>query len=126
MADEKKNVQKDTDDSRLLGAISYILGILALLFFLIKKEDKFVKFHAMQAALLNVLWFLVFIVLMVISFALAVVTIPLGGVGAMAWICILPLGLVMLVAILFGAWKAFQGEMYKMPLIGDLSDKYSN
>ncbi|MCX8200378.1 MAG: DUF4870 domain-containing protein [Candidatus Micrarchaeota archaeon] len=126
MADEKKNVQKGDDNSRLLGAISYFLGILAVLLFLVKKDDKFVKFHAVQAALLNILWIIVFVVWFVLSMVLAVVTIPIGGIGGMAWICVLPLGLVMLIVMLYGAWKAFSGEMWKMPLIGGLSDKYSS
>ena len=126
MADDKKNVPSGDDSSKLFAAISYFIGIFALLFFFIKKDDKFVKFHAVQSILLNVLWFVVFIVWGIISMVLAIVTIPIGGFGGMAWICILPMGLVVVVAMLYAAWMAYKGVMWKMPLIGGLSEKYSN
>ena len=35
-------------------------------------------------------------------------------------------GLAMLVAIIFASIKAFQGQMLKLPVIGDLADKWSD
>jgi uncharacterized membrane protein len=35
-------------------------------------------------------------------------------------------GLGLLAAIIFSAVKAFQGSIFKLPVIGDLADKWSN
>lgn len=129
MPDDKKStpakVTAEDNSSKLLAAISYLLGVFAIIIYLLKKDDKFVKFHAMQAVLLNMLWFAVFVLWAVISTILAVVTIPVGGVGGMAWFCVLPIGLVALVAVIYGLWKAFQGEMYQMPLVGKFAEQFS-
>ncbi|MCX8205843.1 MAG: DUF4870 domain-containing protein [Candidatus Micrarchaeota archaeon] len=123
---EAKPAKPSNDkDENILGVICYLLGVLALILYYVKKESKFVRFHAMQSALLNVVWLAVFIVLVGISMVLMIITIPLGGIGGMVYLCVLPLGLVAIAATVFGAWKAYQGEMYKMPFIGDYADKYS-
>lgn len=115
----------ENKDENILGVICYLLGVLALILYYVMKESKFIRFHAMQSALLSVVWFAVFIVLIGISFMLTIVTLPLGGIGGMVYLCVLPIGLVAIVTVVFGAWKAFEGEMYKMPVIGEYADRYS-
>ena len=41
-------------DENVAGLLSYITWILGLVFFLIEKDSRFVRFHAMQSILLNV------------------------------------------------------------------------
>ncbi|MEM0437901.1 MAG: DUF4870 domain-containing protein [Candidatus Micrarchaeia archaeon] len=124
-AEVKPSTPSNDKDDNILGALSYLLGVLAIILYLVKKESKFVRFHAMQATILAVAWTVVFIVLLGISFVLTIITMPLGGIGGMVYLCIFPLGLVALISLLFGAWKAFEGEMYKLPVIGGYADKYS-
>jgi len=127
MSGDNKSASKGagSDDSKVLGAIAYFLGFFAILLYLIKKEDKFVKFHSIQSILLNVVWMVVFTVLMIGSMSLTVVTAMMGGIGGLSMLCLPFVGLGVLVIVLFMMWKAFSGEMYKLPFIGDLADKYS-
>ncbi len=104
---EGKKTSKN-EDSNILAMLSY-LWILSVVFYIIKKdEDDFVVFHARQGMVLLgasiVLFFLGFI--------------PLLGwlVGFFGWIAIIVLSII-------GMIKAYQGERYNIPGVGDLAKK---
>ncbi|MCK4319767.1 DUF4870 domain-containing protein [Candidatus Micrarchaeota archaeon] len=109
------------NESKLLGAISYILGIFALIIYLIKKDDRFVRFHALQSAFLS-------IVIIVLTILFNIATMVLGaltaGIGAIAMLCTFPLFLVAFAYIIYLAYKAYQGEMVMVPMLGELAEKY--
>jgi len=90
------------------GALCYILGFISGIFFLVtEKENKFVRFHAMQ----SVMVFLGITLLMmfpIIGWTLSVFIAPLS-----------------LVLCLFLMYKAYLGEKFKLPVIGDLAEKHS-
>ena len=45
-------------DANLAAALSYVLGVITgLIFFLLEKQSRFVRFHALQAILFSVGWF---------------------------------------------------------------------
>lgn len=100
------------------AAVSYVLGwITGLIFFLIEKDDRFVRFHAMQSILLSVaimaLYFVVGILIVPMAFA------SLGFVFLLLnvlWIAILVLWIYMIV-------QAAQNKVFKLPLIGDMAAK---
>lgn len=83
---------------------SFIPG---LVFFLIEKENKFVRFHAMQSIILTVITALVCILLFWLVVPLIVMPI------------------IMLVGCIICAIKGYQNEQYKLPLIGNLAEKWS-
>ncbi len=119
-----------SDDTKLIGALCYIIGIIVPLYVLLteKKNDKFLAFHAWQSLLITVVWFVVYSIIMVgtlvLGFALAFVT---AGFGTMIIPCVmLVVLLVLLVMIVFLAWKAYQGERYKLPVLGDFAEKQAN
>lgn len=86
------------------GALCYLLGwITGLVFLLIEKEDKFVRFHAMQSVV-------TFGILTVASFA------PLVGWILSPFIAII--GLVLWLVLLV---KAYQGEEFELPVVGKLA-----
>ncbi len=59
-------------DQNLAGALAYLLGpITGILFLVLEKENRFVRFHAMQSTILGVGWIAVSIVLSLVSGALA-------------------------------------------------------
>jgi uncharacterized membrane protein len=87
-----------------------------------KKSDKFALFHAYQALIFGGA------VMVVYGGLLAVVTvlsIGTGGLGSVLYCMIAPVGLIVLVAALFTAYKAFQGEKYMLPVIGEMATKYA-
>lgn len=97
-------------NENLMGAASYLLGfITGLIFLLLEKESKFVRFHAMQSTLL---FGGVFVINWVLGF------IPILG-----WLVLVALSLASFILWIVCMWKAFQGEMYHVPFVGDLADK---
>jgi uncharacterized membrane protein len=118
----------------LAAALGYI-WIVGLIFFFIEKENKFIKFHGMQSVLYGALWFVVIIVLTILSMILAVV----GGVasaaagdaggilGMLLWlistIIWLFVPLAWFIGLILGAIKAYQGKVFKFPIIGNMAEK---
>lgn len=97
-------------EANVAGLLCYVLGwISGLVFILIEKENKFVRFHAMQSII-------VFGVLSVASIVLG--WIPLLNVVIVPLISVL--GLVLWIVLMV---KAYQGEKYKLPWAGDLAEK---
>lgn len=81
------------NDSQMLAVLSYFF-VLSIVFFIIKKDDKFVQFHARQG--------------IIISIIMMVGLVPVLGV---------PFFLLGFVLALIGASKAYIGEEYKIPFI---------
>ena len=115
MAENEKQSLGSTDSGikpNIAALLAYLLGfITGLVFILIEKNNKFVRFHAMQSIV-------TFGGLFVLQWIIALVPI-LGAVVS---------GLVSLLAV--GLWvvlmvKAYQGEKFKLPWIGEIAEKNS-
>jgi uncharacterized membrane protein len=103
MAESKSN-------ENLMGAASYLLGfITGVIFLLVEKQSKFVRFHAMQST--------------VLFGGLFVVNIALGFIPVLGWLVGLLLSFVAFILWIVCMWKAFQGEMYKVPFVGDIAEQ---
>ena len=91
-----------------VGALlAYLVGFVSgLVFFLIEKESKFVKFHAMQSIALSGGLFVLGLVLGFIPIVNLLV-ILLNLLGVALWIVCMV--------------KAYQGEWFKLPVVGDLA-----
>ena len=99
-------------EENIAALLSYVLGwITGLIFFLIEKDSKFVKFHAMQSII-------TFAGLMIVSWILSLL--PVIG-----WIISWLLGILALVLWIILMIKAYQGERFKLPIVGDLAEKWS-
>ena len=96
--------------SNIAGALAYFLGpVTGILFLLIEKDNKFVRFHAMQSTL---------------TFGgIFVLNIVLGFIPILGWIAGSLVSLVSLVLWIFLMYKAFNNEEYELPVIGDLARK---
>jgi len=98
-------------EPNLAGALAYLLGpITGVLFLLLEKESRFVRFHAMQSTI-------VFVGLFVVSVVLQVV--PLVG-WVVVFLVLYPLSILLWVFLMY---KAFIGEQFKLPQIGDLAER---
>lgn len=101
----------ESDTSKILAAIGYLIGVVALIAILIEpyKNEKFVKFHAVQAL---GMW--------VASIALGfIANIPIIG-----WIVAVVGGLAIFVVAIIAAIKAFQGEYYEVPVVYGIVKQY--
>lgn len=97
-----------------LSALLAVLGfaIVPLIFMLIEKESRFVKFHSIQALALTVVIWICYVagtVLMVIL------------VGFLFYL----LAFVVWVFMIIQTVKAFNGEYYKAPFIGNMCEKWA-
>ena len=118
-------------DENIAALLSYVFGWLGgLIFFLIEKDSRLVRFHAMQSLLLNVLVGVIAIVLWVVWMVFFVVGAAIGDVvGGLVGI----VGTLLWVAFFIGvavAWilcvvKAFQSQYWKLPIIGNFAEKFS-
>lgn len=97
-------------NENLMGAAAYLLWwITGLIFLFIEKQNSFVRFHAMQSI---ILFGGIHIAFFILAF------IPILG-----WLVGVVLSLIAFILWLVLMWKAFQGEKYKVPYIGDLAEK---
>ena len=110
--------------ANVAGLLSYVLGWLTgLIFFLIEKENKFVRFHAMQSMIVFGALFLLQIVLGMFMTALIMM-----HIGFLVPIFYLLNSLIILACVVL--WivfmiKAYQGEKFKLPVVGDIAEKYA-
>ncbi len=92
------------------------------------KENKLPRFHAFQSllatALIVVLSILMQIVAVIGAFVDAAIGVPILSLGSFLLFLLLILGV--LIMIIIAAVKAFQGDAYKLPLIGGMADNWSN
>ncbi len=89
-------------DITLAAMLAYMLGWLSGAFFLIvEKKSRFVRFHAWQSVLTFLPIFVTFWF------------VPL-------WFLFWPLSVLLWLLLMF---KAFQGERFKLPVVGDIADR---
>jgi uncharacterized membrane protein len=118
-------------DSNVGAMLCYIanflccLGvILSIVFLVTEKENRFVKFHALQALFLVAAQIVVGIIVsmlgLLLNFAL-----DTAGLGILSFFVILGLRLILLLIFviiwLVAGIKAYGGQWYKLPFIGDLA-----
>lgn len=99
-----------TGDQNIMGALAYFFTFISgIVFLLIEKKNPFVRFHAMQS---TITFGGLFIVYLIAGF--------LPGINGI----LLPvIWVVMVVLWVFLMFKAFSGEKYKLPIVGDIAEK---
>ena len=118
-------------DGNLAAALGYPIGILGLINLIIEKENRFVKFHGIQSVLysvgLGIIFTVIWIVLVIIGVIFSAIS---DTLGVLVWGLFSLIGLALFVlwigGLLFFAYKAYQGQMFKLPVIGNLSEKLAN
>lgn len=97
-------------DENVEGLLCYVLTfITGIVFLILEKDNKFVKFHALQSLLTFAGLFVVTMVLFMIPFLGWFIGMLLELLGLVLWIVLMV--------------KAFQGEKFKLPVIGDFVEK---
>ena len=116
-------------DENIASLLAYLFGwVSGLIFFLMEKDSKLVRFHAMQSILLNVVILVLMVVLWIVSFVLLLMLAMLpdimgsliGVLTTLLWI-LFSLGL--LVAWIICVVRAYQGQFFKLPIIGNMAEK---
>jgi len=106
-------------DANLAGLLAYVAGfITGIVFLVLEKDSKFVRFHAMQSVMTFIGLFLLNILFVIIGF------IPfIGWILSLFSLFLVPLALILWIVLML---KAYQGEWFKLPVIGDMAMKQIN
>ena len=102
------------------GMLAYFTIIPAIVFLVMEPYNKsrFVRFHAFQCLFFAVAWTALWIALSIVAH------IPiLGWLTILIWPLVGLAGLVIWIILIL---KANQGQMYKLPMIGDMAEKQAN
>ncbi len=115
---EKAKVSKFTNlESNVAATLAYIVApVTGIFFFLIEKEDKFVRFHAFQSILFGVGAFVVSTIAS--SFA---AMLPFLGFVFRQLVSMALFGV-----YLFLMWKAYNKETYELPYLGKIAKDQSD
>ena len=94
------------------ACLSYAVGLITgIIFYLTEKDNKFVRFHAMQS---------------IITFgALFVAAIVIGIIPVLGWIIALSIHILSIILWVILMIKAYQGEFFKLPIAGDIAEQNS-
>jgi uncharacterized membrane protein len=96
-------------DANLAAALTYLVGfVTGVIFLLVEKENRFVRFHAMQSTLL-------FLGIVILDILLQIV--PILG-ALVVFLLVIPASAILW---LFLMYKAYQGDEYKLPFVGQIA-----
>jgi uncharacterized membrane protein len=126
-------------DGNVAAALGYPIGIFAIIALIIEKENRFVKFHALQSLLLHVAFTAVGIVLVVV---IAIVLVVIGMAAAAAgggaaggtfsgifvmisFLIGMAVMLAYVIALIISAVNAYSGQKFMLPVVGGLAEKWT-
>ena len=111
-ANPAKQNSSVTLDENILAALAYFFGYIGgFVVLLIEKENKFVRFHATQS---------IFTFLPLQVFVWVLRSLAAGQLLAS------PIWTLWLILVILLIIKAYNGEKYKLPIVGDLAEKYAD
>jgi uncharacterized membrane protein len=95
------------------GALSYLFGwITGIIFYLLEPNKPFVRFHAVQSIItFGILTILIFII---------------SWIPVLGWILSFVIWAIWIILWLVLMIKAYQGERFKLPVIGDMAEKFAS
>ena len=102
------------------GMLAYFTIIPAIIFLVMEpyNKNRFIRFHSWQCLFFAAALFVLHVGLSIVTFVpfLALITFPLHLLVSLG-------GFILWIVLLL---KANQGQMYKLPVIGDLAEKQAN
>ena len=119
-------------EENVAGLICYLgLWVTGIIFFLVEKENKTVRFHALQSIL-------TFIPLTILAWILGWIGAPRWtgyggwfgygsfspGIPALVWLSWAIWAITGLLWLIL-MFKAYKGEKFKLPVIGDIAEKHA-
>ena len=103
-------------EANVAAVLSYVLGLVTgIIFYLIEKDNKFVRFHAIQ----SMLTFGGLLVISVTNSFIVRIILPWQAYSMISGIIGI-IGLVLWVVLMI---KAYQGDYFKLPIVGDMAEK---
>jgi uncharacterized membrane protein len=118
-------------DENIAALLSYVFGwVSGLIFFLIEKDSRLVRFHAMQSLLLNGVGIVFGIALWIVSVVLLIVSSQISGllstlISLVTTLLLFVFFIGILIAVIMCLIKAYQGQYFKLPVVGNFAEKFS-
>ncbi|MGB6191294.1 MAG: DUF4870 domain-containing protein [Terracidiphilus sp.] len=103
------------------GGLAYITVIPAIIFLFVQpySKSRYVRFHAWQCIFMAIAWWVIDIGIWIFGHMLVFFRLLTLGLYPLVALAMLILWLMVLI-------KAFNGEKFKLPVIGDLAEKQAN
>jgi uncharacterized membrane protein len=104
----------------MAGALAYVTIIPAIVFLVLDpyNKNRFIRFHSFQCVFFAVAWTVLWIAVGIVAH------IPiLGWATILLWPLISLAGLIIWIILVV---KAYQGQTFKLPVIGDMAEKQAN
>jgi uncharacterized membrane protein len=99
-------------EQNLAGLLCYVLGwVTGIIFLLLEKDNRFVRFHAIQS--------------IVVFGAFTVLEIIFSFIPVIGWILSALLGILAFILWIVLMVQAYGGKMYKLPVAGDIAERNS-
>ena len=104
--------QSDTNRN-LVAALSYFLMfVTGIVILFVERDNKFIRFHAMQSTLIfGAIFIASALVNGLLGFASGFVSVAIWIIAVFIWI--------------ISMIKAYQGQIFKWPVFGDLAERYT-
>jgi uncharacterized membrane protein len=109
-------------EPNVAAALSYILALVTgIIFLLMEKENRFIRFHAAQSIAVSV-------IVIGLSIAVSMISGVLVFIPVLGWVAVLVLtlglaaGIFALWVVLM--WKAYQGETWELPVAGGIARRF--
>ncbi len=100
-------------DENIEALLSYVLGwVSGVILLALERDNPFVRFHAAQS--------------LAVFLPLFVMIIIIGALPFVGWALSWMISIFTLLLWLFLMFKAFKGEKYKLPIVGDFAEKQSS
>ena len=111
-------------EENIAGLLCYVFGWLSGLIFLLIDKRPFVKFHGAQSIALNIGFVAVWILYIIFSFFITMVSAMLHfPIGFISFFLLPVIGLAFLAVWIFCMFKAYSHEKFKLPIIGNIVEK---
>lgn len=100
-------------DENVAALLTYVLGLVTgIIFLIIEKESKLVRFHAFQSILVSAVYIILGMILGLIPFIGWLIELLLAPIFFILWLVLL--------------YQAYQGKWFKLPIVGDFAEEQSN
>ncbi len=115
-------------DGNITALLGYIVWIVALIAVIMEKENKFVRFHAIQSLLYHAAAIVVFIGLVIVLTILTVMLAfaRLGELSSVLWLLYMVVFFGYVGGLIYAAVKAYGGAYFKLPIVGNMAEKFAN
>ena len=127
MEEESRPVKKPVMKENIAGFLCYLFWwVSGIVFLLLEKDNKFIRFHAMQSVITFGAVTLVYLVVSIID-RVIIYTAAWNVRGFFVFMDILDSFVLLFTFTAFILWlllmvKAVQGEYFKLPVIGDIAE----